>query len=189
MEDEGDPGSPPPSDDAPLCYLRKCFKAARDVFVDAMKTEAVQKLQARLQKLELVERDLRGFMYLSPNKMPEFRADELEERKFGDDHICAPHHAHMNMWIKTRIIHHPVQQETSLRVSMRKCGEVWKLKNSLTLGDHRLQVTVKKMGSDNWTPVEFFPYPGGTPEDGTDFTHGDQLDVSCTTIPTNVTLP
>ena len=156
MEDEGDPGSPPPSDDAPLCYLRKCFREARDVFVDAMKTEMVQK-NAR------VRHDLGGFMYLSPNNMPEVKG--------GGEHICAPHHEHMNVWIKVKIIHDNGVEETSLRVSMRKCGEVWKMTHCTG------QVTVKKMGSDNWTPVEFFPYPGGTPEDGTDFTHGDQLDV------------
>ena len=47
----------------------------------------------------------------------------------------------------------------------------------MTLTDDRLQVTVKKMGSDNWTPVAFSSQTGLSPEDGTDFTHGDQLDV------------
>ena len=175
MEDEEDSRPPPPSVDAPLCYLRKCFKDARCVWVEAMNAEIVKKLQARLRKFELVERDLGGFMYLSPNKKPEFYAHESELS--AGHHISTPHLVNVLLHLKVKIIVDNGFDETSLRVSMRKCGEVWKLQNSLTLGDHRLRITVKKVGSDDWTPVQFFPYPGGTPQDGTDFKHGDQLDM------------
>lgn len=164
MEDEEDSMPPPPSEDAPLCYLRMVFKDARDVFADAMKTEVAK-------KYERVSRDLGGFMYLSPNKMPDFNAHD-ECQRVGE-RICKPDRQHVNMWIKVKI--QEGYSPISLSLSMRRYGEVWKLKDSITLSYAWLRITVKKAGSDEWTPVQLFL--DESPQTGTDFQHGDQLDV------------
>ena len=70
-----------------------------------------------------------------------------------------------------------------LRVSMRKVGDVWKLQHSATLQSPKLQITVKHVGSDDWTPVRLWQH-SGSPVDlhadsaiGTNFRHGDQLNM------------
>ena len=70
-----------------------------------------------------------------------------------------------------------------LRISMRKVGDVWKLQHSMTLESPRLDITVKHVGSDDWTPVQFWKH-SGFPTDlqadlaiGTSFKHGDQLNM------------
>ena len=62
-------------------------------------------------------------------------------------------------------------------------GDVWKLQHSMTLESPRLDITVKHVGSDDWTPVRLWKH-SGFPRDlqadlaiGTDFKHGDQLNM------------
>ncbi len=109
MEDEEDAGAgaplaaeapPAPNARMPMSYLALCDKGLRDVFRQAMQGEIVQELQARLREHERVRRDLGGFMYLSPNKMPEWDAET--SARVTHHHISTPHHVHVNVHLTIR---------------------------------------------------------------------------------------
>ena len=115
-------------------------------------------------------------MYLSPNKMTEWDAET--SARVTHHHISTPHHVHVNVHLTIRYFReNGTFENAALRVSMRKCGEVWKLQHSITLDSPKLRITVKHVGSEDWTPVELFPFPFGTSGEGTEFKHGDQLDM------------
>ena len=179
MEDEEDAGAgapvvSPTPERMPMSFLALCDKGLRDVFRQAMQAELVQELRARLQEYERVRKDLSGSMYLSP-------ATETE----GDiDDLTAPHKWHVNGYVHVKYLHeNGVMMDAFLRISMRKVGDVWKLQHSVTLESAKLDITVKHVGSDDWTPVRLWKH-SGFPRDlqadlaiGTDFKHGDQLNV------------
>jgi hypothetical protein len=183
MEDEEDAGAgapqaaeapPAPNARMPVSYLALCDKGLRDVFRQAMKEEVVQELRARLQEYERVQKDLGGSMYLSPANIVEGDTTDL----------TAPHKWHVNGHVKVKYRHeNGVMMDAFLRISMRKVGDVWKLQHSMTLESPRLDITVKHVGSDDWTPVGLWKH-SGFPRDleadlaiGTDFKHGDQLNM------------
>ena len=160
MEDEEDAGAgaplapqapPTPNERMPMSFMALCDKGLRDVFRQAMKEEIVQELRARLQEYERVQKDLGGSMYLSPENIVEGDTADL----------TAPHQWHVNGHVKVKYLRESGALENAfVRVSMRKVGEVWKLEHSITLEPSRLQVTVKHVGSDDWTPVQFWKHSG-----------------------------
>jgi len=183
MEDEEDAGAgapqaaeapPAPNARMPVSYLAHCDKGLRDVFRQAMKEEVVQELRARLQEYERVQKDLGGCMYLSPANIVQADTDDL----------TAPHRWHVNGHVKVKYRHeNGVMMDAFLRISMRKVGDVWKLQHSMTLESPRLDITVKHVGSDDWTQVLFWNSTGFPTDEqadlaiGTSFKHGDQLNM------------
>ena len=188
MEDEEDAGAgaplapqapPAPNARMPMSYLALCDKGLRDVFRQAMQVEVVQQLRARLEEYERVRKDLRGCMYLSPAIDTQGETDDL----------TATHKWHVNGRVRVKYLHdNGVMMDAFLRISMRKVEpladeNVWKMQHSMTLESPRLDITVKHVGSDDWTPVLFWK-SSGIPTDlqadlaiGTDFKHGDQLNI------------
>ena len=183
MEDEEDAGAgaplapqapPTPNERMPMSFMALCDKGLRDVFRQAMQAEVVQELRARLQEYERVEKDLGGSMYLSPANIVEGDIADL----------TAPHQWHVNGHVKVKYRHeNGMMTDAFLRVSMRKVGDVWKLQHSMTLESPRLDITVKHVGSDDWTQVRFWKSTGFPTDEqadlaiGTDFKHGDQLNM------------
>ena len=138
-----------------------------------MQGEIVQELLTRLREYERLRKDLGGSMYLSPYTVHGDTAD-----------LTAPHAWHVNGHVKVKYRHeNGMMMDAFLRISMRKVGDVWKLQHSMTLESPRLDITVKHVGSDDWTPVRFWKHTG-FPTDlqadlgiGTSFKHGDQLNM------------
>ena len=160
MEDEEDAGAgapealqapPAPNARMPVSFLALCDKGLRDVFRQAMQAEVVQELRARLQEYERVRKDLGGSMYLSPANIVEGDTADL----------TAPHKWHVNGHVQMKYRHeNGALMDAFLRISMRKVGDVWKLQHSVTLESARLDITVKYVGSDDWTPVRFWKFSG-----------------------------
>ena len=188
MEDEEDAGAgapvvSPTPERMPMSFLALCDKGLRDVFRQAMQAEVVQELRARLEEYERVRKDLGGSMYLSLANR-EVSLDSLNIVKQETADLTAPHKWHVNGHVKVKYLRESGALENAfVRISMRKVGEVWKLEHSITFEPSRLQITVKHVGSDDWTPVRFWK-SSGFPTDlqadlaiGTDFRHGDQLNM------------
>ena len=179
MEDEEDAGAgaplvSPTPERMPISFLALCDKGLRDVFRQAMQAEVVRELRARLEEYERLRTDLSGSMYLSPKYIVDGHNDDL----------TTPHKWHVNGHVHVKYLREDGAFEIAfLRVSMRKVGDVWKMQHSMTLESPRLQITVKHVGSDDWTPVRLWKH-SGFPTDlqadlaiGTDFKHGDQLNM------------
>ena len=183
MEDEEDAGAgapltpqapPTPNKRMPMSFMALCDKGFRDVFRQVMKEEVVQQLRRSLQEYERVQKDLGGSMYLSPANIVQADTDDL----------TAPHKWHVNGHVKVKYRHeNGVMMDAFLRISMRKVGDVWKLQHSMTLESPRLDITVKHVGSDDWTQVRFWKSTGFPTDEqadlaiGTSFKHGDQLNM------------
>ena len=116
-------------------------------------------------------------MYLSPNKMPEWPDTSARTRHL---HISTPDKVNVLLNVNAKLFREDgTFKDTWFRMSLRKVGASWKLLRSSTLECSQVQITVKHIGSGEWTPVEIlasFPGPCNE-EEGTTFNHGDQLNM------------
>ena len=80
-----------------------------------MEAEIVQELRARLEENDRVRKDLGGFMYLSPNRMPEWPNEDV--RAMHHD-INTPHKLHVNVHLTVRYFReNGIAENACLRVS------------------------------------------------------------------------
>ena len=184
MEDEENAAAGAPDDTSkPFSRLSLCDRGLRDVFAHCMSAEVkarVKELEAKVQEHERLQHELRGFMYLAPHQMP-------ERPQYTRYHISTPDKTNVDLHLRVQLYQENGSfMDTFLRFSLKKVDEHWKMKNeSDRVETRKIQITVKHVGSDEWTPVELFPFdvfPNAAfnvhkPEDGTNFNHGDQFDM------------
>ena len=175
----------------PFSKLRLCDRGFRDLFEPYISEEVKGwglEMKERLKKLDRVEHDLSGFMYLSPHQKLE-RPVVPEYTRY---HISNPGKEHVSFYCEVKLGDQTewwaANYRSSLDFMFLKVDGHWKLKNRNTVHTeetNRIQITVKHAGFDEWTPVELFQFdvfPNRTfnthkPEDGTNFGHGDQINM------------
>ena len=171
MEEEEDVGAqvhvPKPFSRLALCNrsLRKAFQECVSVEVKA----TVKELDARGQEYTRLEHELRGFMYLAPNQ-------KLRGRLYL---ACGPNKFVVEANLTVKVTQGDGSYvEKCLCIAMKKVGERWKLQRSSSLPLRGMEITVKRAGSDEWTPVDLYSTVNGVLNTcGTNFDSGDQLNL------------
>jgi hypothetical protein len=178
--------------DQPWRLLSMCDKGLRDAFRDCMSKEKearMKEMEARLKELDRLQYDLRGFMYLSPHQ----KLERPVVPEYIQYHISNPGKKHVSLYLEVRLGESDEPwwstMHTSLDFLFIKVDGHWKLKKGkkeytqiLSHFISKIQITVKHAGSDEWTPVElsnacFSAFNTHKPEDGTNFGHGDQINM------------
>ena len=174
MEDEenDNPGVP---DDVimPFSRLTLCSPDMRDVVRECIS----QEVRARLIEFDVFKKELKGYMYLVPTQSPAMPIYAHWEK------ITTPNKTDVNLNMTIRYdIGKPSFIETWFRMSFKKHKGQWKLYDTVSelRGRDPLQITVKRTGSDDWTPVVLHYKLGYTTFyllASTTFYHGDQVNV------------
>ena len=172
MEDEEDSNAGAP-DDVSMAFSRLtlCSPDMRDVVRECIS----QEVRARLIEFDVFKKDLKDYMYLVPTQKPAMPIYAHWEK------ITTPSKTNVLLHMTIRYdIGQPSFIDTWFHMSFKKIRGQWKLEKtvSLRLGargtavDGPLQITVKRTGSDDWTPVTLHSESGSTT-----FYHGDQVNV------------
>ena len=133
----------------PFSKLRLCDRGFRDLFEPYISEEVKGwglEMKERLKKLDRVEHDLSGFMYLSPHQKLE-RPVVPEYTRY---HISNPGKEHVSFYCEVKLGDETdwwaANYRSSLDFSFLKVDGHWKLKNEKTVHTeetNRIQITVK----------------------------------------------